>query len=170
MLKSITRLSLVAAMLLPMAVMAEENYVKIGVGKSTYDYNADVPNDHPTGYLLAYGVPLGSTLGIEAGLVGFGKVDLNDGSGDKLRVDALYAAGIGALPISQQASLYGKLGLAVKRFASGGDSATRTSALVGAGARWNFTPQWGASLEYTYYGKNGDLTLSQTTIAAIYNF
>ena len=169
--KSMIRLSIAAALLLPVAAIAEGSYVKLGIGKSTYDYNVDfLPNDHPTGYLLAYGMSLDPTWGVEGGLVSFGSVDTNDGTGSKLRVDALYAAGTASYPINPQAAIYGKLGLAAQRGSSAGRSSTHSSWVLGAGARWNFSPEWGAALEYTHFTKTEGVTLSQTTISAIYNF
>lgn len=169
MLRSMAKLSLAALLSLPFAAMAEGSYVKLGIGKSTWDYDSPfIPNDHPTGYLLAYGMSLDPTWGVEGGLVGFGSVD--DGLGGKIRGDALYAAGTGSYPINPQAAIYGKLGLAAKRLSANGDSATRSSLMVGAGARWNFSPEWGAAIEYTHYGKTEGLTHTQTTISAIYNF
>jgi hypothetical protein len=164
------RLFLAATLLAPLSAMADGSYVKAGVGRSIYGFGSGFPDEHPTGYLLAYGTQLDTTFGIEGGLVGFGRVDLNDGLGSKLNTHALYLAGTGTYPINAQAAVYGKLGLAVKHYSAAGDSETRSGPVLGVGTRMMFGPEWGAALEHTYYGKNGGLALSQTTIAAIFNF
>ena len=40
----------------------------------------------------------------------------------------------------------------------------------GIGAEWRLTKEWGASLAYDYFGKSDGLTLSQTSLSAIYHF
>lgn len=163
---------LAAALLSPLAAMADGNYLKIGVGHSTFAYSGGFPDDHPTGFVLAYGAQLDPVWGVEGGLIDFGRVDVIDNNNNpaKLNTRALYGAGTGTWPINPQASVYGKLGLAVKHFSGSGDSATQTSVLAGAGLRWMFSREWGMAAEYAYYGKNGGLTLSQASISAIYNF
>jgi hypothetical protein len=171
MLKFTGKLLLSALMMSPMAVMADNNYVRLGVGESTFDYSG-IPSDHPTGGLLALGTQLDPVWGVEGGLVDFGRVDvisLNNQPA-KLSVRALYGAGTANWSVSPQASVYGKLGLAVKYASAAGDSATRVSPLLGIGARYMFTREWGAAVEYSHYGSNGGLALSQATVSALYHF
>ena len=145
--------------------------MKLGVGRSTFHYPGSVPDDHPTGFLLAYGAQLDPVWGVEGGLVDFGRIDVvANNAPAKLTTRALYAAGTGAWPINSQAAVYGKLGLAAKHYSVPGESETRASVLVGAGLRWMFSREWGAAAEYTYYGKHDGLTLSQASISAIYSF
>lgn len=161
-----------AVLLAPLGAMAGGSYVKLGIGHSTFDYPGGIPDDHPSGYLLAYGMSLDPTWGVEGGLVSFGRVEVFDSNNNlaKLSVHALYAAGTASYPINPQAAIYGKLGLGLKYFSGGGDSETRVDPVLGVGGRWMFSPQWGASVEYTHYGKDGGVALTQTTLAAIYNF
>ncbi len=60
--------------------------------------------------------------------------------------------------------------MAVKRYKTTGASDTFTSGMAGVGAKWMFSKEWGASLEYAYYGKSSGITIGQTTLAAIYQF
>lgn len=170
MVATVRKFALAVALATPMLACAEGSYLKLGVGHSTYDVG--VVNFHETGYLLAYGAMADSNWGAEVGYVDFGSTDafdLNDNPG-QLKTRALYAAGIGAYPLSPQAAIYGKLGLAVKRYSLGSESATKTSPLLGVGARWDFNRDWGVALEYTHYGKSEGLTLSQLSLSAIYSF
>lgn len=164
------KFALAVALATPMLACAEGSYLKLGVGRSTFDVGG--ANFHETGYLLAYGAMADSNWGAEVGYVDFGSTDafdLNDNPG-KLKTRALYAAGIGAYPLSPQAAIYGKLGLAVKRYSLGSDSRTKTSPLLGVGARWDFNRDWGVALEYTHYGENEGVTLSQVSLSALYSF
>ncbi len=164
--------ALAVALATPMLACAEGSYVKLGVGRSSYDFGSPFPTEHKTGYSLAYGGMADGNWGAEVGYVDFGSIealDLNDNP-LKVKVRALYAAGIGAYPLSPQAAIYGKLGLAVKRYSGGSDSETKASPLLGVGARWDFNRDWGVALEYTHYGKNEGLTLSQISLSALYSF
>ena len=163
--------SALAFLLLPMAVIAEGSYLKAGVGQSRYSVEGF--SENKTGWLLAYGAALDPTWGIEGGYVNLGRLDgLEDDFGNprSLRSQAVYAAGTGRYALNEQASLFAKLGLAVKRFSGEGESETRTSLMGGVGAALRFDRHWGAALEYTHYGKSDGLASSMTTLAATYSF
>lgn len=153
-----------AALLLPLAAHADDPYVKLGVGWTNYGYSG-VPSDNETGVSIAYGAMYDKMWGLEVGYVDFGRDKAND-----FKADTIYLAGTGSLPLNPQASLYGKLGVAVKRHKNAGNSDTFTSGMVGVGANWMFTREWGASLEYAYYGKSSGVSIGQTTLAATYHF
>ncbi len=162
---------LAACLLSPLAAHADGSYLKLGVGPSRY--SVDGFSESKTGWLLAYGQPLDKTWGVEGGYVNFGRLnDLEDNNGNpvSLRAQALYAAGTGRYELNPQAALYGKLGLAVKRFSAGGESETRASVLAGVGAEMRFDRHWGAALEVTHYGKMEGVTNSQAVLAATYRF
>ncbi len=156
--------TVMGTLLLPAVALADDPYVKLGVGWSNFDYSGMV-SESETGYSLAYGAKYDKMWGLEVGYVDFGR----DRSID-FKAETLYLAGTGSWPLNPQASLYGKLGVAVKRYSTTGDSDTFTSAMGGVGAAWTFTREWGAALEYAYYGKSSGLGLSQTTLSAVYHF
>lgn len=153
-----------AALWLPLAAQADDPYVKLGVGWTNYDYSG-APSANETGVSLAYGAMYDKMWGLEVGYVDFGRDRAND-----FKAESLYLAGTGTWPLNQQTALYGKLGVAVKRYKSTGVSDTHTTGMAGVGAKWMFNKEWGASLEYAYYGKSAGITIGQTTLAAIYNF
>ncbi len=153
-----------AVLLLPVAAHADDPYVKLGVGWTNYRYDG-LPNDDETGFSLAYGAMYDKMWGLEVGYVDFGRDKAAD-----FRAETIYLAGTGSWPLNPQAALYGKLGVAVKRYKTTGDSDTFTSAMGAVGATWSFTKEWGASLEYAYYGKSSGIAIGQTTLAAVYHF
>ena len=163
---------LACSLLLPLTAHADDPYVKLGVGWSRFDYDAVVENE--TGFSIAYGARYDKVWGLEVGYVDFGRdrngIFDNNGNPSSLKAQAIYMAGTGSYAMNPQASLYGKLGLAVKRYSVGGDSQTYTRLMGGVGAQWRLNKEWSAALEYAWFGKADGLTLSQTTLAAVYHF
>ncbi len=162
--KNLTTLVLGTVLLLPVLAHADDPYMKLGLGWTNYRYDG-VPNDNETGLSLAYGAMYDKMWGLEAGYVNFGRDKAND-----FRAETIYLAGTGTWPVDKQLALYGKLGLAVKRYKTTGLSDTFTTAMGAVGANWSFTKEWGASLEYAYYGKSEGIAIGQTTLAALYHF
>lgn len=161
---------LASSLLLSCAAHADDPYLKLGVGQSHFDYGSLTKN--MTGFSLAYGAKYDQVWGLETGYVYFGKRGIFDWNGNplSLKAEAIYLAGTGSMPLSPQAEVFGKLGLTVNRLSGDGDSTTRTRMMAGLGALWRFDKAWGASLEYSYFGKADSLSLSQTTLSAIYHF
>lgn len=162
--KNLLTMLLGATLLLPAVGHADDPYVKLGVGWTNYGYDGS-PSGDETGFSLAYGAMYDKMWGLEVGYVDFGR----DRSMD-FKAEALYLAGTGQWPLNPQASLYGKLGIAAKRYSTTGNSDTFTTAMGGVGAAWRFTREWGASLEYAYYGKSAGKSIGQTTLSALYHF
>jgi hypothetical protein len=163
---------LLGSLLLPLAAHADDPYLKLGVGQSSFDFGPGT--DRETGYAIAYGAKYDKIWGLEAGYVYFGRdskdiFDLN-GNPASLKAQAIYLSGTGSMALSPQAELIGKLGLTVNRLSGAGDSLTRTRMMAGLGGLWHFNKEWGASLEYNYFGKIDNLSLSQVTLAAVYKF
>lgn len=163
---------LACSLLLPLTARADDPYLKLGVGWSRFDFDAVAENK--TGFSIAYGAKYDKVWGLETGYVHFGS-DSNgifdsNGNPSTLKAQAIYLAGTGSYEMSPQAALFAKLGLAVKRYSVGGDSQTYTRWMGGIGAEWRLTKEWGASLAYDYFGKSDGLTLSQTSLSAIYHF
>ena len=170
--KTLSPVLLVCSLLLPVAAHADDPYLKLGVGWSHFDH--DGVTENKTGFSIAYGAKYDKVWGLEAGYVYFGKdsngiVDANNNP-SSLKAEAVYLAGTGSMPLNAQAEVFGKLGLTLNRFSGAGDSATRSRMMAGLGAMWHFNKEWGASLDYSYFGKADSLSLHQTTLAAVYNF
>lgn len=169
--KIVPVLGIALSLLLPAAAQAEGSYLKAGVGRSNFDFGGGF-DDSATGALLAYGVAVDKTWGLEGGYVNFGRIGVLDSDDNpaSLRTQALYAAGTGSIPLGQGASVYGKLGVVAKRFSDGRESETKVSPMAGIGATFSLDRQWGLALEYAHYGKTESLTLTQTSLSLLYAF
>lgn len=169
--KRVPVLGIALSLLLPAAAQAEGSYLKAGVGRSNFDVGQGF-DDSATGALLAYGVAVDKTWGIEGGYVNFGRIDALDLEDNpiSIRTQALYVAATGSIPLGQSASLYGKLGVAAKRFSGSGESETKVSPMAGVGATMSLGSAWGVALEHAHYGKTEGLTLTQTSLSVLYAF
>jgi hypothetical protein len=179
------------ALLIPAFSYAEGSYVKLGVGQSRY-YEGD--SARATGYYLAYGSKIDSSLDMEVGFVDFGRVKLpfvyEDLSPDdytvRYKTQSIYLAGIGNIPVSTDVTLQGKLGLAYHRSSairfpkttvdqSQGelptDGESKVRALLGAGLTMKFSKEISGAVEYTYFGRDGyGAKLSMFNAALLYHF
>jgi len=173
--------------LLPMASHAESNYVKLGVGQSRYwdDISAT-----QSGYYIAYGIPLDSSMDVEFGYIHFGRktfnVTLEDiGGTTSSSTQSIYAAGVGKIPVSPKVNLLGKLGLAVNRNSKVDASSnlldqdypdppgrsTNLRALIGTGLSMQFNKNISGAIEYTYFGNPAHgAKLSLFNAAVMYHF
>lgn len=182
---------LTLSFLFPLTCHAQGSYVKLGVGQSTYweDDSARV-----TGYYLAYGSQIDSSLDVEVGYVDFGRVKVPYAYEDlsaadhfaRYKTQSLYLAGIGNMPVSPTVNVQGKLGVAYHRSSSitysdeivnqsqgelstAGESKVR--ALLGAGIKMQFSKEISGAVEYTYFGREGHgAKLSLFNAALLYHF
>ena len=152
--------------------LADDPYLKLGVGRTQFDFGSGFGNESTTGFSIAYGAKYDKTWGLEAGYMYLGRSLGEDMSGNVVRVkgEALYLAGTGSMPLNPQAELFGKLGMTINRFTLPGDSMTRTRPMAGLGGLWHLNKEWGASLEYSYLGKIDGVSLSQFTLSGGYQF
>ncbi len=178
-------LSLAALMSVP--AHAEGSYFSFGAGRSEYRLDGEAENK--TALSLAYGQTVSERLGYEIGYVNFGSLG-GSVSGDdgtvtaKFRVQSLYLAAVGTLPLSEDFSLYGKAGIAanyVKASAtiadangsvSGTGSETKFGPMLGLGLSYSFTKTVAASVEYRYFHEvvDGGLKASALTAGLSYKF
>ena len=102
--------------------------------------------------------------GIEAQYSDLGNRDLavRDAAGTlrgtgSLKTSQYSVAGTGTLPLSNNFSLFGKLGLSINHgeVSSNGSSMSggKVSPMIGVGVAYNFTPQLSARFEYEDFGK-----------------
>ena len=167
--KSLIAALLGCALIAPLFAQAENSYVSVGVGNSSYD----APNfdEGATGVSIDFGQSVTDVVGYEVGYVHFGSA-----KSDGLKFDAqsVYLAGVGTYPLSEAFSVYGKLGATVNRYSGetsfGSDSETKLRPLVGAGLGYKFSKEWSAGLEYVYFGEYSDLTLSMWSANLRYHF
>jgi opacity protein-like surface antigen len=166
--------SLIAALLgcglaAPLFAHAENSYVSVGVGNSSYDH-PDF-NEDATGVSLAFGQSVTDVIGYELGYVHFGSAK---SAGVTLETQSVYLAGVGTYPLSEAFSVYGKLGATINRYTEDSaffkDSETKLRPLIGAGLNYKFNKEWSAGLEYVYFGEYSDLTMSMWSANLRYHF
>ena len=179
------------ALLIPAISYAEGSYVKLGVGQSRYYDGGSV---RATGYYLAYGSKIDSSLDMEVGFVDFGRAKLPFSYEDlspadyaaSYKTQSIYLAGIGNVPVSTVVTLQGKLGLAYHRSSAirypeaivnqsqgelSTDSEIKVRALLGAGLTMKFSKEISGAVEYTYFGREGHgAKLSMFNAALLYHF
>ncbi len=189
--KKILAILLGAALVLPAVGHAEGSYVKFGVGQSRYYDGGSV---RTTGYYLAYGSQIDSSLDVEVGYVDVGRVKVPYAYEDLSPVDysarykthSIYVAGIGNLPVSPTVTVQGKLGVAYHRSSSltlpeevvnqsQGELSTKSEskirALLGAGVKMQFSKEISGAVEYTFFGREGHgAKLSMFNAALLYHF
>ena len=165
---SLLALLIGGAIIFPASGHAETSYVKLGVGQSHYSGD---PSSRPTGYYLAYGSQIDSSLDLEVGYVDFGRASIGPAFEDvatgriRFKTWSVYGAGIANIPMSPTVTLQGKLGIAVNRSSavSASDDLllqdyqespahTNVRGLVGAGLKMQFTREVFGAVEYTYFG------------------
>jgi hypothetical protein len=166
-----------SAFLFPVASYAQDSYLKVGVGESTYagvPVTTGVPIDSSrtaTAGFIAYGRTIAPNFSGEIGYVDFGASGAKlsfPGQGllitDQLRTRSIYLAGIGDVPITSSVSFQGKLGMVMHHTntqltvtflgqgASEESSYRKTRALVGAGLKAQFSKEISGLVDYTYFG------------------
>jgi len=180
-----------AVLLIPAISYAEGSYVKLGVGQARY---SDGDSVRATGYYLAYGSKIDSSLDMEVGFVDFGRAKVPFGYEDlssadysvRYKTQSIYLAGIGNVPVSTVVTLQGKLGLAYHRSSAikypdaivnqsqgelSAEGESKVRALVGAGLTVQFSKEVSGAVEYTYFGREGHgAKLSMFNAALLYHF
>lgn len=156
------------ALVAPLAAHAEGGYIGVNVGNSDQKFSAEGDSEtiSKTGYKLYGGFDFTKNFGIEGGYVDFGKVSTSytvggDSVSASAKPTAAYVAATGTLPLNEQFSVFGKVGVSFNQTKfkvavnSDSDSATdnRSSLLLGIGAAYNFTKNFAVVAEYENFGK-----------------
>lgn len=189
---------IVAGLLVAGTASAEGFYVGASVGQSkskltsafdTDPFSNDVygvpglltrtQDDTGTAYKLNLGYQFNKYFAIEAGYTNLGKFNVNytgvgAAAGDtenlNYKIDAWTVAGVGILPVTDQFSVFGKLGVAATKTKANeiinlvsvgdvdtiSDSKSRTTVLYGVGVKYDFTKNIAVRAEYENFAKVGD--------------
>jgi OOP family OmpA-OmpF porin len=168
-------------------------YVGVGVVATKHDYSlsndtsgGDRKSDEWSGKFFG-GYQIDKTFAVEAGYTDFGSsnysysVGNNAGAIDS-KSHSFYVAGKGSVPINEQFSAFGKLGVAYNKNTVHGTGLAapyvvgdnnRTSLYASVGGEFALNQKVSLSLEYEYYGKN-DIEQGRkkgaVTLGARYNF
>lgn len=160
-----------AALMTPFMAQAEGAYVGFNAGRSNQKvnlYNEGTYKDSATAYKLYGGYEFNRYFGVEGGYVNMGKTKFpfissigTPGISD-VKTNAFYVAATGIVPINEQFSVFGKLGMSrnstkirdvVASVVTSDYKQTRTTPLIGIGAAYQFSKNLAAVVEYENYGK-----------------
>lgn len=189
-------LALLAAVLcIPFTAQADNGYIGFNAGRAGQKLNADEEGSlkaNSTGYKLYGGYEFNQYFGVQGGYIDMGKAkeayafDDVTGNGSS-KVKSLYIAATASLPVNDQFSIFGKLGVSRNRVRLSDNwlqsgiahyesvSVTRTKRLVGIGAAYKFTKNLTAVAEYEDFGRlvkgeGADLKARMLSIGVRYHF
>jgi OOP family OmpA-OmpF porin len=149
-------------------------YAGASVGQSKSDCNGGGScDDKDTAYRIFGGYKINRNFAVEAGYTDFGKVNATvavPAATLEVKSNAFEVVGVGALPLNQQFSVYGKLGFyrgeakasATLGAFSGSQKETNTDLTLGVGVQYNFNPQLGVRGEWQRYGSMGGDSIGGT--------
>ncbi|NVD71129.1 outer membrane beta-barrel protein [Duganella sp. BJB1802] len=162
--KQITVFAMIAALAAPLAVQAEGYYVGGNIGRA--EQKADVGSasfkESATAYKLVGGFNYNKNFGAEIGYADLREVTVSgNGASISSKPSAFYVAATGTLPLNEQFSLFGKLGIAAAhekltatygRFTDSGTD-NRTTPYISVGAAFVLNKQVSFVAEYENFGK-----------------
>ena len=172
--KILTACAFAAAALTAAPVFAQ-GYVGLGVGSSKisgFDTGTVSGGNTNKSLVKIYGgFQFTPNWGLEAQYSDLGKRDVTNAGValGSFSTSQYSIAGTGTLPLSSGFSLLGKLGVSANRInapAGSLNSANNTSALIGFGAAYSFTPAMSVRVEYEDFGKVATLAGNGSTIRA----
>jgi OOP family OmpA-OmpF porin len=146
---------------------------RIGQSKVDIDCTGASCEDTDTAFGIFGGYKINRNFAVEAGYTDFGKVNATvavPAATLEVKSNAFEVVGVGALPLNQQFSVYGKLGFyrgeakasATLGAFSGSQKETNTDLTLGVGVQYNFNPQLGVRGEWQRYGSMGGDSIGGT--------
>jgi OOP family OmpA-OmpF porin len=178
-----------AVLVVPFSAQAAGGYVGGSFGQSHYDLDdasltATSRDDKDNAWKLYGGYEFNQNWGVEVGYANFGELrNVYNVTGTNVTLTAkahsVYFAGTGTLPLNDQFSVFGKLGLAANHTSATGaagrfsisDNGNKTSAMIGVGAAYNVTKNVAVTLEYENFGKVAEDAKAQMwSLGARYKF
>ncbi len=183
-----------AASVTPAFAAHEGPYIAVDLGSASLsgaDFGGPFGNllfPNPGTFQLSGGMRVSPNLAVEGGLVFVGDSTIISSAGSEtLQTSALYIAGVGILPLSEQAELYGKLGfssVSVNYNSNFVAPATGSQAnlMWGLGAQFNMSRAFGIHVQYQNFGtvdfpfgtfnlpQATSIGLSTFTVGAVFSF
>jgi len=146
---------------------------RIGQSKVDIDCTGASCEDTDTAFGIFGGYKINRNFAVEAGYTDFGKVNATvavPAATLEVKSNAFEVVGVGALPLNQQFSVYGKLGFyrgeakasATLGAFSGSQKETNTDLTLVVGVQYNFNPQLGVRGEWQRYGSMGGDSIGGT--------
>ena len=148
----------------PLAAHAAETYAGVNAGRADQEFDAGVfkSSDKTTAFKLYGGYRFTKHFGLEGGFVQHGKATLPlSGTILTAKPRSLYVAATGAIPLTEQFSLTGKVGASYNRtkfsnFGANSRTSSKTSLVAGVGVSLKFTPTISGVAEYEHFDKLAD--------------
>lgn len=160
----------------------QNGYVGISAGNSKYDIRngaGGAPFDNSDSALKLYtGGFFHPNMGVELGYINAGKAHRLGGDTE---AHGFNLSLVGRAPLSEQFDVFGKVGTTYGRTRTAGASGLGVQTgkedgfglSYGLGARWSFTPQWAAVIEWESHKfkfADGDDAVKMTTVGLQYRF
>ena len=181
---------------LSMPVLAEGAYLGAEVGRTNLkstetDGVADPLKANATGFGLYGGYQFQPNAAIEVGYRDLGKIKdsvtiIESGTtataNGTVKLQALHISLLGIFPVSDEFSLYARIGAARLKVKSDfsytvsgvnetdSDTVKKTHGMFGLGARFAVNKEFGVRAEYTHFSKTEELKISNFTIGGDYQF
>jgi len=130
-----------------------------------------------TAFRILGGYQINRNFAAELGYHDLGKVKVTGPANFDIKSNAWELVGVGAYPLANQFSVYGKLGVYRGEVKVPGSKATNTDLTYGIGGQYDLSREWGLRAEWQRYGKIGsdDVTGGKSdvdvlSIGAIWRF
>lgn len=171
--KILTACAFAAAALVSVPALAQ-GYVGFGLGSSKisgFDNGTISGGNTNKGLVKIYGgFQFTPNWGAELQYSDLGKRDVTNAgiSAGSFSTSQYSIAGTGTLPLSSGFSLLGKLGVSANRINNSAlvSNSNNTSALIGIGAAYKFTPALSVRVEYEDFGKVATVAANGSTVRA----
>ncbi|MGQ5523340.1 outer membrane beta-barrel protein [Chitinimonas sp. PSY-7] len=189
---------LVIAGVLAAPVLAEGFYAGAEVGRTKMKSSEDADiKGNATNVGVFAGYQFHPNVAVEAGYRDLGKIKYSDSetyqgttvtANASAKSRALHASVVGIVPVSDEFSLYGRVGVARVNVKTAGnisvsgagvgngmsiagqDSFNKTKPMFGLGARYAVSKEFGVRAEYSQFGKIEGVKVSSFTVGGDYSF
>ncbi len=162
----------------------QQGYLGISGGRSNYDLNAGPPglglgfDDSDSAWKLTTGGYFHPNAGVEFSYLNAGKAHRLGGT---TKAQGFNLSLVGRAPLSEQFDVFGKVGTTYGRTTTSGFSATGVQTgkdngfglSYGLGARWNFSQQWAAVVEWErhkFHFSDENSAVKMTTVGVQYRY
>ena len=159
--------ALAALALTALSASAADNswYVGADIGSTTFKVTGD--SDSKTGYGALVGYTLNQNIAFEGSVRRLG-------SESGVDVNAWQASVLGLLPLNQQFTVYGRLGVTRNSLDISQNnvdvSVNKTRALIGVGVDYKIDKNWALRAEYNDLGDNYNVRIDQFNVGVTYRF
>lgn len=160
----------------------QQGYIGLSAGQSKYDLNSGIGgfdfDDTGTATKIYAGGYFNPNFGLEFGYLNFGKAHRLGGS---TKAQGFNLSLVGRVPLNEQFDVFGKVGSTYARTRTSGFSGLGVQTgkdngfglSYGLGARWAFSPQWAAVVEWERHRlhfADGKSNTNMTTLGVQYRY